>query len=46
MFLSFLRREPVLCAAAAAALLSMIAVPPAPRIWAMWTCGYFVCCSA
>lgn len=28
MFLSFLRREPVLCAAAAAALLSIIAVPP------------------
>lgn len=28
MLLSFLRREPVLCAAAAAALLSMIAVPP------------------
>lgn len=28
MLLSFLRREPVLCAAAAAALLSMLAVPP------------------
>ena len=28
MFLSLLRREPVLCAAAAAALLSMLAVPP------------------
>ena len=28
MLLSFLRREPVLCAAAAAALLSMVAVPP------------------
>ena len=28
MLLSFLRREPVLCAAAAAALLSMVSVPP------------------
>ena len=46
MFLSFLRREPVLCAAAAAALLSMIAVPPSAAYLGYVDLRVLVCCSA